>query len=458
MTRTPPNSIAAEQAVLGSMINDESMAQRLAAFLDPQDFYMSNHHCLFGMMSGMVAAGLPLDPVTLDNELRRQRKLSMVGGIEYLTELSGAAPSPKGGMGYARIVRHHATLRGLIKGAQELEEQCYSGVSVEDAISKAEGLLMEATDTAQRTSDEMQEPASLADDFLAGLDKKVTQVMTPIEWLNELTAGFVAGNLWTLAGRTSSGKSAMALQIAKHIADMRKVVYVSLEMPPSELLSRYVASETGLSQRHLMLHRIPQEMRGEMERSLKRYKGSKLYFTASGRTPEALDWIMRRHKPALLVVDTVNLVKAPGETERVRMLNATRDLKQSALKHDVPVLMLAQLSRRADEKAAPTLADLKESASIEEDSDVVLLLTEVRTAKAFEALEDLHRDIPGGIGAFQEVMSSQDRYVAGLIQKNRNGPLGAAAFRFKASRFTFEPLAADCGQRTHDENGDELPF
>jgi replicative DNA helicase len=458
--RIPPNDSNAEQAVLGAILLSETALRKCMETISESDFYYKDNAEIFKACASLYAEAKPVDLVTVIEELKKNHTLELVGGISQVATYSANVPTTSNAVAYALIVKEKAMMRKLIEASWVIAEQCFSGREKgEDILRGAEDAVLAISKEQAKGQEETPEPSKLAAIFKANLEKEVTQIKTPFSWLNDMTSGLVPGNLFTIAGRTSAGKSAFVLQMAKHIADTRKVVYISLEMPPVELVARYVASETNIAQRDLMLHKLKFIDQDALDRSLKRYAGSKLYFSSDGRDTAAIERMVKSAKPDLLIVDTVNLVQSKGESERVKILNVTRELKQLALKADIPIIILAQLNRSADTKTTPTLADIKESASIEEDSDVVLLLTEISNGEKFDSIAD-------GIGIdeleFADMKGRGERLIFALIQKNRNGNLGRATFRFEGRKFTFteigaaeKPVQTELWQ-TPDE--DDLPF
>jgi replicative DNA helicase len=457
--RIPPHDDIAEQSVLGGIMMSNIALTECMEILADNDFYRMEYQRVFEACRQLYRISTPVDFITVCDELKRMRSLDLCGGVATIAGYSGLVPSPTSSIAYAKIVKEKAMLRRLIEKSADVIDQCYTGdYSGAEILRGAEDSILAIGKEQLTQQEETPEPSKLAAIFKANLEKEVTQIRTPFSWLNDMTSGLVPGNLFTIAGRTSAGKSAFVLQMAKHIADTRKVVYISLEMPPVELVARYVASETNIAQRDLMLHKTYAIDKDALDRSLKRYAGSQLYFSSGGRDTAAIERLVKSAKPELLIVDTVNLVQSKGESERVKILNVTRELKQLALKSDIPIIILAQLNRSADTKTTPTLADIKESASIEEDSDVVLLLTEISDGEKFDSIAD-------GIGIddyeFTEMKSRGERLIFALIQKNRNGNLGRAAFRFEGKKFTFTEIGAaekSAQMEMGEEDEDDLPF
>jgi len=442
MIKMPCNR-EAEANTLGAMILSESAIATVMQTATADEFFFQDHREIFRALKSLCEKNSAVDLVTVTAELRRTGTLDRVGGVKYIVQLCDNVASPSNARWYYEIVRGDAIKRRVIEIGRGIEN------SVDE--KSADILLASLEESIMAISREksvgMLDPVALAKEFRESQDIQIDPVSTPFQWLNDMTSGLLPGNLFTVAGRTSAGKSAFALQLAKGVSKTKKTCYISLEMPPSELLARYIASETDIPMRDIMLHKSD---KSGMEPALTQYAESKLYFTATGRTTQEIDWLIKSHGFGIVFIDTINLVKSTGESERVKMLNITRELKQIALTNDTPVVMLAQLSRRTDEKLSPALGDIKESASIEEDSDVVLLLSEIESAEKLGKL--------GGIVSlpseyeFSEMQRDGARLILAMIQKNRNGALGKTCYRFDGRWFRFTEMTGEYG----GEN--ELPF
>ena len=273
--------------------------------------------------------------------------------------------------------------------------------------------------------------------LLERIDNPLSTLPLPLETLNKHTGGLAQGNLMTLAGRTGAGKSAFALQIAKTVGLEKKVIYISLEMLPEEMYSRLLVSDHDLDYANLI------RGKSNKEKFLKASEDSKKYnisFTERGRTIGEIEKTLIAGKPDLLILDSVNLVKGKAETERIRMLNNTRELKQMALTSKIPILMVAQLNRGAEDMPIPRMADLKESGSIEEDSDIVFALSEIRTVDMLEKAQKQIDRILVDPNKFGEINCAQNRVVFGSVLKNRSGKTGIVPIEFNAKKYVMSEI------------------
>lgn len=278
---------------------------------------------------------------------------------------------------------------------------------------------------------------------LSGKDKLIT---TPFRNLNTTIGGLMQGRLITIAGRPATGKSAFALQIALSVARKnRKVMYVSLEMKEVELAMRVISSETGVSTIKMVNGSVTNDELEEISKSINRSKNDHLIITNKGRSISEIKQLLKSQKPDLLIIDSVNLMTAKGENERIRITSITRSLKQIAIQFDIPIIMLAQLNREAEGNYLPQLSEIKESGSLEEDSDIVMLLAEVKEEKDFDAINDAYKKnhdkyLLNPINGFEDVLKRDDRVIVCLVRKNRNGGTGRFVFLRDSKRYLFEEL------------------
>jgi len=435
------NNIDAENQVIGAVLMSDDALRDIMSVAAPDDFFNLQNRVIFRAITSLYNAGTSVDLATVSAELGKSGEVDRIGGLEYLIDLCDTVVSPSNALAYYKIV-HDATIRRrIIETARKAENAALYD------IAKSEDLLASFMDSAISISrdnhTDIQEPDELAASFAVSLGKALEPIQTPFTWINTIAGGLLPGNLFTVAGRTGAGKSAFALQLAKGISDTHRTLYISLEMLPEEQISRYIAGETGIPARDILLHRVADAEQPALNDALSHYGKTHLYFTSSCHNIQEIEKLIRQRTPEAVIIDTVNLVKSSGENERVKMLNITRELKQTALTHGIPIIILAQLSRRTDEKLSPTLADIKESASIEEDSDVVLLLSDVDSSVKLDGLEKSGRTAIPSRQIFREIRQSGGRLIMALIQKNRNGKTGQAYLRFDGGRFRFDEIAPE---------------
>lgn len=283
------------------------------------------------------------------------------------------------------------------------------------------------------------------DDIRHAMDRRNELIFSPFGNLNRLVGGFMPGRLITIAGRPGTGKSAFALQVATSIARRRhKVLYVSLEMLAEELAIRLISTNTGLSSTQMSNGTIDVNHFAAIADAAEKLKGINLHITNQGREITKLERVIRKEKPEIIIVDSLNLMRARGESERVRIMNITRSMKELTMKHNIPAIMIAQLSRMAEDMKIPTMSALKESGSIEEDSDVVILLSDVKTEEDFLNLNEAYKRKTGDyfddLNGFSMAEKNGDKIVLASIVKNRNGATGKAVYLCRTARYWFEEL------------------
>jgi replicative DNA helicase len=293
-----------------------------------------------------------------------------------------------------------------------------------------------------KISDALYEIMSLSD---AESKRSHLHLLTPFPALNDKIGGLLPGNLITVAGRPGAGKSAMAMQLALRAAETGRVLYVSLEMRPEELGARLIAGETGIPTQKQIMGRLTEAEWKTVNDASDRYTKINLHVSNDGRTAKAVRRLIIAESPVLAVIDSVNLMRSEGENERIKLTNITREMKQIALETKIPVMITAQLNRGAEEKLVPGLSELKESGSIEEDSDIVLLLSTVEPenfAKTAKHLTD--RDVAVcDETEFKALLEEMNRLVLCTVRKNRNGGLGLIPLLFLAKSFLFRELGIE---------------
>jgi replicative DNA helicase len=271
-------------------------------------------------------------------------------------------------------------------------------------------------------------------------------IYSPFANINTLIGGFSPGRLLTIAGRPGTGKSAYALQIAMSIAKRsRKVMYVSLEMLGTELSMRVISNMTGISTTAMSNGKVTGDQVNRIGLAIDKASVANLLISNNGRDINQLGILLQTHKPELVIIDSLNLMYARGETERIRIMRITRSMKELTFKHNIPIIMIAQLSRSADEVSIPSLSSLKESGSIEEDSDIVILLSELKDEKVFDQLNDSYKQKNGEYllnpaKGYAEVIKDGDKLILGYVAKNRNGPTGKAVYLCESRNYNYVEL------------------
>lgn len=346
---------------------------------------------------------------------------------------------PNSAYGYAELLREL-----YIK--EELQKELHN---VKD-LSESSDRIMSLFEKANKKDDDVKPISyylSKAGDEVLNATERVDKIVySPFANLNALVGGFVPGRLITIAGRPGTGKSAYALQIAMSIARRNhKVLYVSLEMLGTELSMRVLSNMTGVSTTAMANGKVTADQVVRIGSAIDKASTANLYVSSNGRDINQLGVLLQTHKPELVIVDSLNLMYAKGETERIRIMRITRSMKELTFKHNIPIVMIAQLSRMADEMAIPTLSALKESSSIEEDSDIVILLSELKDEKVFEQLNDSYKQKNGEyllnpINGYTETIKDGDKLILGNVAKNRNGATGKVVYLCESRNYNYIEL------------------
>ncbi len=417
--RVPPHDLVAEEALLGAMLLSGDTIADVADLCDAEDFYKPANKHLFAAVIEMFSDGeAAIDPVTVSAKLQGSGLLEAVGGPTALVSLQANAGPLKSAGKYARIVANHAVMRRLISVGGEVADIGYTNGDVEAAVDEAEQLVFRISE--RRSGDNVR---SLQEMMHAGLDRlealyergdSITGVPTGYIDLDQILSGLQPGAMIVVGARPAVGKTALALGMAVHAAVDNKVpsLYFSLEMSHGELAGRILASEAKVDSTRLRNGKIQDADWHKLSHAIGRIADMPLYVDDNPNTTvmqirSVARRIKAQHGLGLVVVDYLQLMsgRRNAENRQVEIAEMSRGLKVLARELQVPVVALSQLSRNLESRAdkRPMLSDLRESGSLEQDSDVVLLM---------------YRD---------EIYNpdSADRGMAEIIvAKHRNGPTG----------------------------------
>jgi len=437
-----PANVDAERFVLGSILLNQDTYFQVAGAVEPEDFSLEKHRRIFARMKDLYDRGEKIDRVTLANELMKQGQIESVDGFSYLVSLDEGLPALSNLDSYIRIVKDKATLRKLIFSAQKVIDRCLIGEEEPDEIlAGAEESLLKLGES--RSGERLESPATVIGKFPGGVNafldpsQRVSGLSTGFAKFDEMTGGLHGGELLILAARPSMGKTALALNIAQHVAthpQMRKPVAVfSLEMSSASLLTRLLCSAARVDQHKFRAGYLNADERRKLQVALADLTDSPLFLddTAGVNLMDIHSKLRRmqaEHGLSLVVIDYLQLMSSRGRSEnRNQEVSAiSRGLKLMAKDLDVPFLVLSQLSRAAETRIGdhkPQLSDLRDSGSIEQDADLVAFISVRKCTKRDR--EDL-------------------RGLADLIvAKQRNGPIGNVPLRFLGQFTRFENRAED---------------
>jgi replicative DNA helicase len=384
--RLPPQNLDAEQSVLGSLLIDRDAIIQIAPILKPDDFYQPSHGTIYNAINELYARQEPTDVITLTDELRRHDQLDAVGGVTYLTSLVSMVPTAVHVEYYARIVERTATLRKLIDaGTKVVGIGFRENIDADAAIDEAQQAIFEVTqDRPDKGFIPIGTVLEELFDTITDSGGRVIGVPTGFSQLDRLLGGMQRTDLIVIAARPSIGKSALALSIAYNasVLHRRSVGVITLEMSASQIVQRVLAAETGINSHKLKLGQVNEEEWAHLSRAFGKLSEAKFYIDDGGAST-VMDVrtkarrLQAEHGLDLLIIDYLQLMSSRRSDNRVQEISEiSRGLKQLARELNIPVVALSQLSRAVEQRSdhRPLLSDLRESGSIEQDADVVMLM------------------------------------------------------------------------------------
>ena len=442
--RALPANLEAEQVVLGAILLDEAAVITASQELAPEDFSLEKHRRIYGAMLALFEDRQKVDTVTLANELMRRGQLESVDGVSYLVSLGDRLPQIYNLASYLQIIKHKSLLRKMIFNMQAYIERCMLDREPPGSIlAEAEESFLKLGETANKR--DLLSPEEIFHSFEGGINafldpsRRVTGISSGFKKLDEMTSGFHEGELIILAARPAMGKTALALNIAQHVAanpKIRKTVAVfSLEMSRELLLSRMTCAAARVDAHKFRLGYLGQDERRRLMMAATDLVEAPLYIDdTAGITLMDVHGKLRRlkaeHGLGLVVIDYLQLMSSHGRIEnRTQEVSAlSRGLKLLAKELKTPMLVLSQLSRATETRPGdhiPQLSDLRESCSIEQDADMVMFIYR----------PEYYRPDREELRGLAEV----------IVAKQRNGPIGKVKLAFLKEFTKFENLAEELG-------------
>jgi replicative DNA helicase len=445
-----PDNLDAERFVLGAIMSSDNAFMNAAGTLTADDFSLEKHKRIFLRMSELHERGEKIDRVTLANELMKQGQLQSVDGLSYLVSLDDGLPQLHNLDSYVTIVKEKALLRRIITVSQDTINRCVA--SEEDPkqiLGAVEEALMKLGDVQSKNA--LNTPAQIINSYEGGINafldtsKRIKGISTGFLKFDEMTGGLREGELFILAARPAMGKTALALNIAQHVAGNTKnpkaVAVFSLEMSKESLLTRMICASARVDQQRFRAGYLNAEERAALQHALYSIVESPLYLDDSAAinlmdVHAKLRRLQAEQELGLVVIDYMQLMQGRGRFEnRVQEISSlSRGLKLMSKELRVPFLVLSQLSRAPETRPGdhrPMLSDLRESGSIEQDADLV----------AFIFREEVYRPDKESLKGTAEL----------ILAKQRNGPTGRVKLAFLNRYTKFENLSADTGD-------DDAPF
>jgi len=441
--RIPPHSLEAESSVLGGVLLDNASWDKIGDLLTEEDFYRYEHKLIFGAIYSLMNLGRAADTLTVFEHLKSQGKSDEAGNIEYLNSLAQYVPSEGNIRRFAEVVRERAMLRKLLSVSEEITTSAMNtgGRPVPTILDEAEQKIFNVGEESARKRQGFQKLDTLGATLLDRITEMsqnpsdVTGVPTGFYDLDRMTSGLQAGDLVILAARPSMGKTALAINIAEHVAlnEGLPVAIFSMEMGAAQLVVRIVGSLGRIDQNRLRTGKLQPDEFSRLVETADRVSRSSLFIDESpGLTPSELRANARRlarkcGKLGLIVVDYLQLMSgsngSDGENRATELGEISRGLKMLAKELQCPVIALSQLSRGVEQRPdkKPMMSDLRESGAIEQDADVIMFI---------------YRD-----DYYKKELSKEPGVAEIIIAKQRNGPTGSVKLAFLKNITKFESLA-----------------
>jgi replicative DNA helicase len=449
LQRTPPNSIDAEQSVLGSLLLDNRAWDSICEAIEVNDFYTHHHRIIFRSILHLVEHEQPIDVVTVAEELEERDQLDNIGGIAYLAQLADMTPSTANTSAYATIVRERAQQRRLIEAAHDITADAYSpdGKTSLDLLSDAEQKIAQIAEGNQKEGGPVIVGPILKKtldhlDTLFNQKDGLSGVTSGFKSIDERTSGFQPADMVIVAGRPSMGKTTYAMNLVENalLATKRPCVVFSMEMPSTSLVMRMLSSMGKIDQTRMRSGKFIEEDWGRLSGAVSLLKDLPLYIDdTAALTPQEMRArcrkIYREHNDiALIMVDYLQLMRVPGASEgRTQEISEiSRTLKAIAKEFNCPVIALSQLNRSLEQRPnkRPVMSDLRESGAIEQDADII----------SFIYRDEVYNE------------DTPDKGIAEIITgKHRNGPIGTDRLAFIGKYTRFENLAAGYEGQWDDE-------
>ncbi|MCU1676935.1 MAG: replicative helicase [Frankiales bacterium] len=435
--RVPPQDIVAEQCVLGAMLLSKDAIADVVETIRATDFYRPAHAVVYDTILDLYGRGEPADPVTVAADLTRNGELPRVGGAPYLHTLIASVPTAANAGYYAKIVRERAILRRLVEAGTRIVQMGYTtdGADVDEVVDRAQAAVYDVTD--KRTSEDY---VRLEDVMQQALDEieaigargdELSGVPTGFVDLDRLTNGLHPGQMIIIAARPAVGKSTLGLDIcrAASIKNGQTSAIFSLEMSRSEITMRLLSAEARVPLHHMRTGKLTEEDWARLARRMGEVAEAPLFIDDSPNLTmmeirAKARRLKQRHNLKLIVVDYLQLMSPHkrAESRQQEVSEMSRALKLLAKELEVPVIAISQLNRGAEQRTdkKPQIADLRESGSLEQDADMVILL-------------------------YREDIVEKESPRAGeadfIVAKHRNGPTATITVAFQGHYSRFVDMA-----------------
>lgn len=389
--RLPPQSLEAEQAVLGAIILEGESIIKAIEIISPEDFYSERHRKIYQAMLELFDKNEPIDLITLSEHLKDKGEIDEIGGVSYLSNLATVVPTSANIRYHAKLIREKALLRSLIRACTEIVTKVYEEPEdAEEMIDYAERLIFEISEKRTNTNfypmkDVVKQTFRIIENMY---EKKsvVTGISSGFTDLDALTSGFQPGDLIIIGGRPGMGKTAFSLNIAQHVGVEigEPVAFFSLEMSKEQVAMRLLSSMAMVNSSALRKGFISKKDWQRITDAAVKLSEAPIYIDDSSQMSvleiraKARRLKMEKGRLGLIIIDYLQLMRSRNnyEVREQEIAEISRSLKAMAKELKVPVIALSQLNRSVEKNSdkRPTLANLRESGAIEQDADVIIFL------------------------------------------------------------------------------------
>ena len=440
--KIPPNNLEAEKATLGAILMNSSSLLTVAKLLSPEDFYKNANKKIFQAMLNLdQQSSSNVDILTVIQELKRLGELDAAGGAAYVSSLTSEVPTTANVEYYAQIVQENSIRRSLIQTSNEIiacafDDTVPTGAMLEDAERKIFDITEKQHTSEYKSISSMVQPIFTLIEQRKKSGSDCTGIPSGYPDLDAKTNGFQNSELIVIGARPSKGKTALALSMAANIAcrSKKKVGFFSLETDGMALMQRLLAGEAKVNSRHIQSGLLSQREWAKLMAA-----GNQLYenfpmFICDTPNMRLIDLrtearkLRAKEKVEIIFIDYIGLITSENKDQprHEQVADISRSLKQLARELKIPIVVLCQVKREVKEEK-PSLSDLRESGSIEQDADVVLFLHDAKNDKDNNGEQDV----------------TAGKEVDIIIGKNRNGPIGEARLLFLPAYTRFEPITKE---------------
>lgn len=431
----------AEQSVLGSMLIAPDSWDKVAEVVVEEDFYNRSHRTIFRGILRLLASNLPVDIITVSEELETHDELEEAGGFAYLGELAQNTPSAANVVAYAEIIKERAITRELIGVAHTIADIGYNpeGRDSHEILDLAESKVFEIAEKRTGNNEGPKDVEAVLGKTIDRLEaliktnKEVTGVSTGYTDLDKKTSGLQSSDLIIVAARPSMGKTTFAMNLCENamLLEEKPVLVFSLEMPAEQIMMRMLASLSRVDQTKIRTAQLDDEDWARISNTMAMLKDKDNLFVddSSGLTPmevrtRARKLARERGGISLIMIDYLQLMRVPSlsENRTLEIAEISRSLKALAKELEVPVVALSQLNRSLEQRAdkRPINSDLRESGSIEQDADLIMFIYR-------DEVYNENTDLKG----ISEI----------ILGKQRNGPIGTVRLTFQGQYSRFDNYA-----------------